>query len=194
MAHLMGTWIALVPKLPRLIEQRDPEGGVLRPWVRCQPLRYQGVLLTGIRGCDVSDKEDPAKDLNRMVRRACLNPADVRETTVAGGFFGFDPVKLVSSTKALLHSLDHYPLHYIAHLTHCCEVIGHLGGCNLGEASIRGEETDRLPSLLMGAFFTSVYLDICHTLHMNPETPEQLHERLIFDRWAAGVTERNIPE
>jgi hypothetical protein len=188
MSHKMGAWIQYVPLLPRRIEQRDLEGGVLRPWVRIQPLRYQGVLLTAIRGCDVSEKEDPAKDVNRMIRRACLNPADERETTVAGGFFGFDPDKLVVNTKRLLHSLDHYPLHYVGHLTHACEVIGYLGIRNTNWQV----EAANLPSQIMGLFFTGLYLDICYTLHLNPETPEQLHERMTMDRWAAGTVESNL--
>jgi hypothetical protein len=186
--HIMGLWIPVVARLPRIIRQIDPTGGVWRPWTRVQPLRYQGVLATAIRGCDISEKEDPAKDLNRMIRRACLNPADERETTVSGGFFGFEPDRLISSTKKLLHSLDHYPLHYVGHLTHACEVIGYLGLKNTTQES----ECSNLPSLVMGQFFSSVYFDICYTLHMNPETPEQLRERMTMDRWEAGTTERNF--
>jgi len=191
MSHKMGQWIPLVPQLPRLIVQADPAGGVLRPWVRQLPLRCQGSLLTAIRGCDVAEKEDKAKDLNRMIRRATLNPADVRETAAAGGFFGFDAERLVESTKGLLHSLDHYPLHYIMHLTHACEIIGY-AGCPSFRHVREINETVSMPALVVSQFFLEVYRDICFTLHVNPETREQLLDRLTLDRWSAGTTERNL--
>lgn len=47
-----------IQQLPREILAEDPEGGVLRPWVRKLGLRHQGVIITALRGCDIANKED----------------------------------------------------------------------------------------------------------------------------------------
>lgn len=164
-----------ISQLPEYIEQDDPEGGVLRPWVRVLPLRLQGVLVTAIRGCDGAPKEDSSKNLSRMIRRAILNPADPRESLNAGGFFGFSREHLESSLSDFYHSLDQYPLHYVMHLTHACEVIGYSH-----------------PDQNMAAFFEMTYLLFCHTFHLNPETKEEMLARLTEDRIAAGTTARNF--
>lgn len=183
MKYEMGNWVPSVPNLPIMIEQDDPQGGVLRPWVREMPLRFQGVLLTAIRGCDVATKEDKSKSLTRMVRRVVLNPADPRESTYPGGFFGFTGPKLIEDTKAFLNSLDSYPLHYVMHLTHACEVIGYRFG---------NSETATVQDVAIAHFFRYVYFDICYSLHLNPETESQLEYRLTMDRVAAKVVEINI--
>lgn len=163
--------------LPTLIESDDIPGGVLRPWVRALPLRAQGVLLTALRGCDTATKEDNSKRLVAMIRRATMNPADARESLAKGGFFGFNPEKLEASLRELLHSLDQYPLHYIAHLCHACEVIGY-----------ESPEYDGK----MADFFYEVYLAIVRKLHMCPESREAMLERLCEDRIAKGTVERDF--
>lgn len=180
----------LIDSLPRTIHQDDPDGGVLRPWVRALSLRYQGVLVTAIRGCDGAPKEDRSKSLSRMLRRAILNPADERETTMVGGFFGFDPNKLKADLHAFLHSLDAYPLHYVMHLMHAVEVIGYEYPPPPNAAD--WEYYDGQLHLQM--FFLEVYVAMCHTLHVNPERREQMAERLTADRIAAGTTETNFPK
>lgn len=164
-----------IAKLPPVIEQDDPEGGVLRPWVRKLPLRCQGVILTSIRGCDGAQKEDDSKHLSRMIRRAVMNPADPRETDKRGGFFGFNPEALETSLRKFFHSLDQYPLHYVVHLMHASEVIGYLH-----------------PDRDFANFFYLVYRLFVSTLHLNPETEDEMISRLILDRIAAGTTERNF--
>lgn len=166
-----------IDNLPNIVEPEDPKGGVLRPWIRPLPLRFQGVLLTALRGCDTSPKEDNSKRLVAMVRRACLNPADYRESLAGGGFFGFNPAKLKESLREFLHSLDNYPLHYIMHLTHACEVIAY-------ESPEYGGA--------MAAFFLEVYQSLVRKFHLNPESREAMRERLCEDRVAKGTVERDF--
>jgi hypothetical protein len=161
--------------LPQFVEQDDPAGGVLRPWVRGLPLRLQGVLVTAVRGCDGAPKEDSSKNLSRMIRRAVLNPADSRESLNEGGFFGFSPDKLEASLSDFYHSLDQYPLHYVMHLTHACEVIGYMH-----------------PDEAVANFFDLAYLLFCHTFHLRPEPKEAMLARLTEDRIANGTTARNF--
>lgn len=159
--------------LPRIVEPDDTS--VLQRWVQSLPRRHQGVMLTAIRGCDGSPKEDDAKQLNRMIRRAVLNPYDIRETESVGGFFGFDPIKLTSSLADFLHSLDQYPLHYVMHITHACEVIAY---CH--------------PQIAYRVFFTEVYNSVCHMLHLYPESQEDMNSRLTTDRVALDTVERDF--
>jgi hypothetical protein len=166
---------AAVRRLPLVIRQDDPAGGVLRPWARELPLRLQGVLVTAIRGCDGAPKEDDSKHLSRMVRRAILNPADERETENEKGFFGFSASTLPRSLGAFFHSLDQYPLHYIMHLCHASEVIGYC-----------------CPDPAIGWFFLVCYRLFCHTMHLYPESCTQMFERLTEDRIAKGTTARNF--
>lgn len=164
-----------IRELRAAVEQDDPEGGVLQPWVRNLPLRLQGVLVTAIRGCDGAPKEDSSKHLSRMIRRAVLNPADPRESLKAGGFFGFSRDALEANLSDFFHSLDQYPLHYVMHLAHACEVIGYTH-----------------PDDDMSRFFDLCYQLFCHTFHLNPETKGQMVQRLTEDRIANGTTERNF--
>jgi hypothetical protein len=163
--------------LPCFIEQDDDveQVGVLRAWVHPLPLRYQGVLVTAIRGCDGAPKEDPSKVLSSMVRRAILNPADPLETLNERGFFGYSPARLAKELPDYLHSMDQYPLHFVMHLMHACEVIGY---CH--------------PSAAMGRFFRLVYRIKCHKFHVTPERMDQMYERLTCDRVAAGTTARDF--
>jgi len=140
-----------INKLPVLIEQDDPEGGVLRPWVRSLPLRFQGVIVTALRGCDGAPKEDSSKSLSRMIRRAVMNPADPRESLNAGGFFGFSGEHLEASLGDYCHSDNR-----------------------------------------MAEFFRLAYYLFCHTLHLRPESKDDMTLRLTEDRIANGTTERNF--
>lgn len=167
------TMVAIDPDLEGHYERAPHQ--VMRQWTTQLPLRHQGVLLTAIRGCDGAPKEDPSKSLSRMIRRACLNPADERETSVAGGFFGFDPTDLRDNLRALLHSLDQYPLHYVMHLMHASEIIGY-----------------KHPNLEFKDFFRLTYALIVNTFHLKVESETDMDLRLTLDRVAAGTTERNF--
>lgn len=149
--------------------------GVMREWTLRLPLRHQGVIVTGLRGCDGAGKEDASKALNCMIRRAVLNPADERETLKTGGFFGFNPERLLRDTLQLLHSIDQYPLHYITHLMHACQVIAF-----------------KHPDPTFRQFFMIVYAMMVHKFHLNQESIEDMDARLTTDRIAAGTTERDF--
>jgi hypothetical protein len=161
--------------LPAEVGWDERTTGVIRSWLHELPLRYQGVLVTAIRGCDGAPKEDPSKVLSSMVRRAILNPADPRETLNERGFFGFSPTRLAKELPEFLHSMDQYPLHFVMHLLHACEVIGY-----------------HHPTQPMRRFFELVYRIMCHKFHVHPETASEMEHRLTFDRVAAGTTARDF--
>lgn len=170
----MSKFDRLIDLLPLEIFQDDIRPTpLMRDWTAQLPLRYQGVLVTAIRGCDGAQKNDASKGLTRQIRRAILNPADKRETTYARGFFGFLASNLKKELPEFFGSLDQYPLHYILHLMHASEIIGYLS-----------------PNLVVRNFFAAIYLEFVRCLHLNPETKEQLRARLTLDRVAAGTVEQ----
>lgn len=153
---------------------------VLQDWVMELPLREQGTLLTGIRGCDLAPKNPlnieerygcstgentPERELSAFLRFCVLNAADKREVNVCGAWFrSTAPVKWKPS------QLGHYPLHWYSHLMHCYEVVGY-----------------RHPDPDIAKYALAIYVRLVTSLHLYPETKEQMIERLSEDRIANGT-------
>lgn len=144
---------------------------VLQDWVMKLPLREQGTLLTAVRGCDLATKYDehgnvvdtPERRLTGWIRWAFMNPADPREVDIPGAFFQSRPPHPFKAS-----AFGHYPLHWVSHVAHAAEIIGH----RHPDAAIRAEG-----QRIYGAFV--------HMLHMNPETFDQMVSRLSEDRIAS---------
>ncbi len=158
-------------ELRSLLKSASEEQGLnpyLRDWVSKLPLRHQGVLIVATRGCDVAPKnplDSTERQITAAIRYAIGNPFDQREVDSTPGCFmlSYPPAKMK------LSSLEHYPLHYVIHLMHACEVIGY---CH--------------PSQETQSVWMNLYLKFCHGLHLNPETAEQMHSRLTEDRIVTG--------
>lgn len=152
---------------------------VLQPWVMELPLRAQGTLLTGVRGCDLTPKHipdinerygcstgesTPERRLVAYLRWCFMVPADPRETDIPGSFFISSP-----PCDWKPSALGHYPLHWASHLMHCYEVIGY---CH---------PTGDIAHEALG-----IYERLAHSLHLNPETQDQFMDRILEDRIAMG--------
>lgn len=163
-----------------LIDAHERQRSVLQPWVMELPLRAQGTLLTGFRGCDLAPKNPGAIDeqygcstgentverqLVAYLRFLTLVPADPREIDVPGAWFQSKPPEKWKPSQ-----LSHYPLHWYGHLMHCFEVVGY---CR----PFDDEHTDRA---------RGIYTRLARALHLNPETQEQMFKRLNEDRIAKG--------
>src|SRR3990170_795773 len=89
-----------------LIDTHEKQNSVLQPWVMQLPLRAQGTLLTGFRGCDLAPKNPGAIDekygcstgentverqLVAYLRFCTIVPADPREVDVPGAWFRSKP-------------------------------------------------------------------------------------------------------
>lgn len=153
---------------------------VLQPWVMDLPLRAQGTLLTGVRGCDFAPKDPGQISVERCLvaffRYCTLTPADPREIDVPNAWFQSRPPEKWKPSQ-----LTHYPLHWYAHLMHCFEVVGYLRpetqselGTTLGGCEARG-------------MALAIYKKLAEHLHLNIETKEQLLQRLTEDRIIAGT-------
>lgn len=154
-------------------------GSVLQEWVQELPLRAQGTLLTGIRGCDLAPKDPSSiqetwgcstgectaeRELSSFLRWCYLNPADPREVDIPGAWFKSLPPENWKPSQ-----LGHYPLHWYSHLMHCFEIVGY----HHPVASVRANALD-------------IYERMVRSLHLNVETKVEMHERLTEDRLAKG--------
>jgi hypothetical protein len=144
---------------------------VLQDWVMELPLREQGTLLTGVRGCDDEPKTwtsrgvaySPGRRLTAFIRWCFLNPADPREVDrEEGAFFRSEPPHPFKPSE-----FGHLPQHWYSHAMHSLEVIAY-----------------RHPILGVRMKALHLYKAMVHNLHLNPETQERMIERLSEDRIA----------
>jgi len=141
---------------------------VLQDWVMELPLRYQGTLLTCVRGCDDEPKQwtatgfadSPGRRLTAYIRWAFMNPADPREIDIPGAFFQSQPPQDFKPSE-----FGHLPQHWYAHAMHALEIIAY---CH--------------PNPQVSDVAYGLYLKMVRGLHLNPETPKELFIRLTEDR------------
>lgn len=152
---------------------------VLQDWVMELPLRAQGTLLTGIRGCDLAPKVyingDPfleahlsdttERRLTAFLRYCVCNPADPREVDIPMSWF---QSRLPSAWK--ISEVMHYPAHWALHIMHSYEVVGYMH-----------------PELYERQSALQVYHKFVTGLHLNPETKGQMLNRMTEDRIANGT-------
>lgn len=141
---------------------------VLQIWVMELPLREQGALVVGLRGCDVAPKiphDSTERQLTAWLRTCVLVPADPREVGIPGAFFQPYP-----PTDWKQSELGHYPLHWVSHLMHAYEIVGY-----------------RHPNQQMACDAQLIYRKLVHGLHLVPESRESMIERLSEDRIESGT-------
>lgn len=138
------------------------------------PLRFQGTLLTAVRGCDDEAKQwvktgvaySPGRRLTAFIRYCFMNPADEREVdSEEGAFFMSSPPEPFKASQ-----FGHLPQHWYAHVMHALEIIAYYH-----------------PDVQAAWHANRLYLAMVRNLHLNPETKEQQWERLTEDRIATGT-------
>jgi hypothetical protein len=147
---------------------------VLQDWVMELPLRVQGVLTTGVRGCDDEAKiwtrtgvaYSPGRRLTAYIRYCFMVPADPREIDrEEGAFFMSTPPNNFKPSE-----FGHLPQHWYSHAMHSLEVIGY---CHPDQSTA---DT---------AF--KLYESMADNLHLNIELYAQMIIRLTEDRIAKGT-------
>jgi len=147
---------------------------ILQGWVTELGLRFQGVLLTVIRGCDMWSKYSLEKALIREMRGLILVPFDPRELEMRLGFMtGFPNPDAKEGFEMVLIQIDPLPVHYVMHLLHGIEILGH---CH--------------PSDEVRHTYLQRYYTLCDKFHLYPESKLQLIHRLNEDRIAKGTVEQ----
>lgn len=138
---------------------------ILQDWVSGLGLRQQGVLVSGIRGCDTVMKDDPIKYLARLYRGAFMVP-HCGDITKAASYMAI-PKSLEDFHGVLnvvIKSHDHYPFHYLMHMIHGAQILGLYH-----------------PNMDQAIGWAGFYQTMCKKLHMNAETREELETRLGCD-------------
>lgn len=147
------------------------ENSVLKNWVMALPRREQGVLLSAMRGCDLTPKpyypadSGPERELVAYLRWVVLNPADNREVDIPGAFMRSKPPENWKPSQ-----FGHYPLHWFAHLMHAFQVV-----------SVRHPEVEHQ------SYASDIYTRMVGSLHLNEELSHQMITRLSEDRFEAGT-------
>lgn len=137
-------------------------------------LRHQGVILTAVRGCDTAPKDDASKLLTRCVRDMILNPHCGDARKAATFIEHVDDQTLVGRFDAFRKNLDHYSHHYVMHLTHAIEIIGYYH-----------------PHEFRRAMWHRFYRELCHGLHVRPESRGELDGRLNADEVTFAARDRS---
>lgn len=136
---------------------------VLHDWVHALPFKMQAVLLCAMRGCDGMRKEDPTKEYVRELRGVVMKSAP-------GGMGKFmrkptadrlDADYEEENWNLFVGDLDPYPVHYVLHLAHACEIIGY---CH--------------PDPNVNARWWHRYASIVHAMHLRMEDATELQRRL----------------
>ncbi len=141
---------------------------VMQPWTLKCSKRMQAVLIAAVRGCDGAPKEDPSKFVLWALRADVLRPADPSyDLQNPRGFMGYVP-ELTYYRDVFLKSLDQYPFHFVMHLTHAAEIIGHY----------YDPDGTGLPNKTRHFWFDFYQKIAVENCHMQPETLNDLERRL----------------
>jgi hypothetical protein len=143
---------------------------VIRSWVSDLGNRHQVALLTAMRGCDYIQRENSARPIVRALRFAVMDMGGEVSLAVANGFLL--PSLAWADVAAFLKDWDRYPVHFLHHLMHACEVAAY-----------------KHPDPVLAGAFMSVYRGLILNLHVTAETEAEMDsrlddQRLIDDRMA----------
>ena len=129
---------------------------VLKDWLKNLTFKEQTVLLCILRGTD-SGGSDEIKSWIRLIRRTVLKNAAPNKTFMRKE----DVSRFLYIEKHNPLILDMLPVHFLSHLMHAVEIIGY-----------------KHPDNDTRDFFWLAYRDLCDYMHINPETREQMNNRL----------------
>lgn len=137
---------------------------MLRDWVQELPLREQGVLLSGVRGCDLTPKvplNSSERQLVAYLRYVVCHPNDEREVGEApGAYMQHNPPEKWTPSE-----FGHYPQHWYAHIMHAYQVVGY-----------------RHPDAETKVVAEGIYQRFVHSLHLEPESFDTMAARLSEER------------
>lgn len=134
---------------------------VIQDWVCKLGLRYQGVLVSAVRGCDTAPRDDASKLLVRVYRGEILN-STAEEGKQPKSYISYATTEeLAKLMQDYVRNWDHYPFHYNTHFVHAAQILGYY-------------HHDERRKRMWHAF----YLTCCKKMHVLPETRDQLAARL----------------
>jgi hypothetical protein len=138
---------------------------IIRPWVSGLGNRHQVALLTAMRGCDYIQRDNTARPIVRALRFAVMDMGVETPLAIANDFLF--PTLAWSDIAAFLKDWDRYPVHFLHHLMHACEVTAY-----------------KHPDRNLAGAFMSVYRGLIQNLHVTAETEAAMDARLNDQRQA----------
>lgn len=150
---------------------------VLQAWVNTLGLRHQGTLLSGVRGCDTVSKNHPTKLIIRAFRADCLRSYCGDASKAKTFIRPMSPEEFIDMVTPVLDSLDELPSHYLSHFMHSIQIVAFFH-----------------PDVTRRSLWNMLYLRICKRLHLNPETVDQLNQRLNVDEAKFATQEDELED
>ena len=138
-------------------------------WCKNLPLQQQSVLFLAGRGPDGVAKNHPCKPIT-IAYRACVFMAGKYGRLLEWGeradsFMSLDvfsdPEAWRAAVKTFFDHHDSLPKHYLAHLMHGAQILGY-----------------KHPDARFRERWSDFYLAVVESLHLYPETEEQMDKRL----------------
>lgn len=157
------------PPFPNVHPQNESCTSVQPHWCRGLSIQQQSVLFLGARGPDGVGKHHECKNVVRAYR-ACVLIAAERKRELnwgerADSFMSLDRFAELrdwrNDVQAFLDTIDELPYHYVMHLVHGAQIL----------AFHHPEQRFRIR-------WDEFYLLCCEHMHLNPETIEQMDDRL----------------
>lgn len=147
---------------------------IIQDWAASLGLRHQGVLVSAVRGCDSTPREDPAKHLVRIYRGVVLRAhcGDIQKA--ASFMIPWNHDIWYNSSADFLRSIDHYPNHWVLHWMHACEIVGY-----------------KHPDRSLSEPFCELYNKLAKKFHLYPESETMLDARLNADEKTFGARQRD---
>lgn len=138
-------------------------------WCLNLTLQQQSVLLLAARGPDGIPKSHSCKDVQRAYRASVLVAAkrgrELYYGEKADTFMSLDMIAdndaWAEICKRFFDGIDQLPHHFIMHLMHGAEILGY-----------------KHPDIKMRIRWRGFYIDCCRDMHLEPETEEDMDERL----------------
>lgn len=134
---------------------------VLQNWVLDLGIKFQGTLLSSIRGCDTSFKNDISKDITKSLRDAILNSHCGDNKKSKKFIIHFSAYDFLTIVSVFYENYDHYPTHWIMHIIEASKIIGYF---------------HPFPSTRYR--WNLFYITMCKKLHVHPELKGELIFRL----------------
>lgn len=140
---------------------KNEQRSILQDWVMALGLRFQGTLVSAVRGADGVSKDDPIKLLTRSYRDAVLVAFDTKPSSF------IDKVSnevVENRMKMVLDSFDQHNWHYLSHLLNAVEILGYYH-----------------PDMDTQLQWNWFYNKMVKKMHLRAETKEELEKRLCSD-------------
>jgi hypothetical protein len=146
------------------LHNRPQPATVLQDWVASTTFKMQSVLMAGLRGPD-THACPRIKEITRWLRGLILKPGDPDNMI----FMNTELPPRISEKGPTAKEIEFCTMHFFVKLTQTLEIVGIYH-----------------PDVEIKFHAQQLYLDLCTLIHVQPEEPMQLYNRLKQKSWPTG--------